>query len=73
MNHDDLMLKLLEQHGRMFASLEAIQVNLAEHMRRTSLLEEGQKRSDKAIYRVQGALALLSVAATIISILKYIA
>lgn len=59
-------------------TMARIEVNLAEHMRRTEILEnaieklfEQDRDQYKQIHMAQGALALLTLIASVVGILKF--
>lgn len=48
-----------------------IKTDLREHMRRTAVAEAKITGIERQVYMVHGALGLLSIAATVVAILKY--
>ena len=60
-------------------TMARIEVNLAEHMRRTEILESAieklfaqDKDQYKQIHMAQGALALLTLAGSVLALLKFL-
>lgn len=79
MELNQVLLRLLEQQAEAASRLAAIEVNLKEHMRRSAMLEnavqkleEEDKKLFRAMYMLQGALALIGVVGSILGLLKYI-
>lgn len=72
MTVNEMLIKLIEQQGAINARLTAIETSLVEHMRRTAVLETKHEINEKAIYRAQGAIALLSLISIVVGIMQYI-
>ena len=79
MEHNEILIRILEQQSEIKSQLAGIQANLKEHMRRSAMLEKAvehleaeDKKLFRAMYMLQGALALIGIIGTILSLIKYI-
>lgn len=75
MDRDDLIKEiLLDLHkdmGIVKSEMSAIKVDLKEHMRRTAILEMALDKVKIDVTLAKGAIGLLGILATIVSVMKY--
>jgi hypothetical protein len=67
----EILLDLHKDMGIVKSEVSAIKVDLKEHMRRTALLEASLEKVKIDVTLAKGAIGLLGVLATIVSVLKY--
>jgi hypothetical protein len=66
----EILLDILKQMAVMNASIARIEVDVANHIKRTNIIETEVKYLHRQINIAQGAIALISLIAIIVSILK---
>lgn len=69
-NIEALIIDIHKDLAVVKADIAALKADMRTHIKRTDILETEVKYARRHVYMVQGAVALLSVIATIVSIYK---